>query len=87
MTHNCNNPWADSSLVDKEGNNPVHNGLTSFGKVSEGEVRSRFEKIELITSSGPRIKFPKQKKTFFRNKLNQKKTKSYFLKKIKLKNI
>ena len=34
LTHNCNNPWADSSLVDKEGNQPVHNGLTSFGKVS-----------------------------------------------------
>ena len=35
LTHNCNNPWADSSLVDKEGNQPVHNGLTSFGKVSQ----------------------------------------------------
>ena len=34
LTHNCNNPWADSSLVDKEGNQPVHNGLTPFGKVS-----------------------------------------------------
>ena len=33
LTHNCNNPWADSSLVDKEGNKPVHGGLTSFGKV------------------------------------------------------
>ena len=33
LTHNCNNPWADSSLVDKEGNQPVHGGLTSFGKV------------------------------------------------------
>ena len=35
LTHNCNNPWADSSPVDKEGNQPVHNGLTSFGKVSQ----------------------------------------------------
>ena len=35
LTHNCNNPWADSSLVDKEGNMPVHNGLTPFGKVGE----------------------------------------------------
>ena len=35
LTHNCNNPWADSSLVDKEGNMPVHNGLTPFGKVGQ----------------------------------------------------
>ena len=62
LTHNCNNPWADSSLVDKEGNNPVHNGLTSFGKVSVRNVRSRFEeKINwfYLMTSGPRIKCSK----------------------------
>ena len=45
LTHNCNNPWADSSLVDKEGNQPVHNGLTSFGKVSPGNHIPVYQQI------------------------------------------
>ena len=38
LTHNCNNPWADASLVDQEKFQPVHNGLTDFGKVRATRV-------------------------------------------------
>ena len=48
LTHNCNNPWADSSLVDKEGNMPVHNGLTPFGKVGGAARVINFLKCSLL---------------------------------------
>ncbi|KAM6430613.1 dipeptidase 1 isoform 1-T1 [Liasis olivaceus] len=32
LTHNCNTPWADNWLVDTAEEQPVHNGLTEFGK-------------------------------------------------------
>jgi len=51
LTHNCNNPWADSSLVDKEGNNPVHNGLTSFGKTVINEMNRLGMIVDLSHSS------------------------------------
>ncbi|XP_063169200.1 dipeptidase 1 isoform X2 [Candoia aspera] len=32
LTHSCNTPWADNWLVDTAEEQPVHNGLTEFGK-------------------------------------------------------
>nr|XP_060644172.1 dipeptidase 1 [Anolis sagrei ordinatus] len=32
LTHSCNTPWADNWLVDTNQENPVHHGLTNFGK-------------------------------------------------------
>ena len=39
--------------MDKEGSNPVHNGLTSFGKVGEGKTEMcgrAFDKMKLNLS-------------------------------------
>ncbi|XP_021264494.1 dipeptidase 1 isoform X2 [Numida meleagris] len=33
LTHSCNTPWADNWLVDTEEEQPVHHGLTPFGKL------------------------------------------------------
>ncbi|XP_046653054.1 dipeptidase 1-like [Daphnia pulicaria] len=38
MTHLCNTPWADHSLLDDPGNVPVHDGLTPFGKTVVAEM-------------------------------------------------
>ena len=43
LTHNCNNPWADASLVDQEKFQPVHNGLTDFGKVRATRVTAALQ--------------------------------------------
>jgi len=51
LTHNCNNPWADSSLVDKEGKQPVHNGLTPFGKTVINEMNRLGMIVDLSHSS------------------------------------
>ncbi|KAK9392618.1 dipeptidase 1 [Crotalus adamanteus] len=32
LTHSCNTPWADNWLVDTTEGQPVHHGLTEFGK-------------------------------------------------------
>ncbi|XP_015262171.1 PREDICTED: dipeptidase 1 [Gekko japonicus] len=32
LTHSCNTPWADNWLVDTAAEEPVHHGLSSFGK-------------------------------------------------------
>ncbi|XP_066494041.1 dipeptidase 1-like [Tiliqua scincoides] len=32
LTHSCNTPWADNWLVDTTEEQPVHNGLSEFGK-------------------------------------------------------
>ncbi|NWV52026.1 DPEP1 Dipeptidase, partial [Daphoenositta chrysoptera] len=32
LTHSCNTPWADNWLVDTEEEEPVHHGLSPFGK-------------------------------------------------------
>ncbi|XP_066493009.1 dipeptidase 1-like [Tiliqua scincoides] len=32
LTHSCNTPWADNWLVDTTKEQPVHNGLSEFGK-------------------------------------------------------
>ncbi|XP_060110450.1 dipeptidase 1 [Heteronotia binoei] len=32
LTHSCNTPWADNWLVDTTAEEPVHHGLSSFGK-------------------------------------------------------
>ncbi|NXX99555.1 DPEP1 Dipeptidase, partial [Centropus bengalensis] len=32
LTHSCNTPWADNWLVDTDEEQPVHHGLSSFGK-------------------------------------------------------
>ena len=51
LTHNCNNPWADSSLVDKPGNTPVHGGLTAFGKTVIKEMNRLGMIVDLSHSS------------------------------------
>lgn len=33
LTHSCNTPWADNWLVDTDEEQPVHHGLTAFGKM------------------------------------------------------
>ncbi|NWH65432.1 DPEP1 Dipeptidase, partial [Geococcyx californianus] len=32
LTHSCNTPWADNWLVDTKEEQPLHHGLSSFGK-------------------------------------------------------
>ncbi|XP_029770097.1 dipeptidase 1 [Terrapene carolina triunguis] len=32
LTHSCNTPWVDNWLVDTDQEQPVHNGLSQFGK-------------------------------------------------------
>ncbi|NXJ63572.1 DPEP1 Dipeptidase, partial [Rostratula benghalensis] len=32
LTHSCNTPWADNWLVDTGNEQPLHHGLSSFGK-------------------------------------------------------
>ncbi|NWW53783.1 DPEP1 Dipeptidase, partial [Pedionomus torquatus] len=32
LTHSCNTPWADNWLVDTGEEQPLHHGLSSFGK-------------------------------------------------------
>ncbi|VDI34466.1 membrane dipeptidase [Mytilus galloprovincialis] len=38
LTHNCNPPWADSHIVDRNASIPKHNGLTKFGKIVVKEM-------------------------------------------------
>ncbi|NXJ16065.1 DPEP1 Dipeptidase, partial [Odontophorus gujanensis] len=38
LTHSCNTPWADNWLVDTEEEQPVHHGLTPFGKMVVEEM-------------------------------------------------
>ncbi|NXV33854.1 DPEP1 Dipeptidase, partial [Rissa tridactyla] len=38
LTHSCNTPWADNWLVDTGDDPPLHNGLSSFGKMVLAEM-------------------------------------------------
>ncbi|NWY65635.1 DPEP1 Dipeptidase, partial [Erithacus rubecula] len=38
LTHSCNTPWADNWLVDTKDENPVHHGLSAFGKMVVQEM-------------------------------------------------
>lgn len=38
LTHSCNTPWADNWLVDTKDENPVHHGLSDFGKAVVEEM-------------------------------------------------
>ncbi|XP_074406795.1 dipeptidase 1 isoform X2 [Zonotrichia albicollis] len=38
LTHSCNTPWADNWLVDTKDEEPVHHGLSPFGKMVVEEM-------------------------------------------------
>ncbi|PKU31182.1 dipeptidase 1 [Limosa lapponica baueri] len=38
LTHSCNTPWADNWLVDTGSEQPLHHGLSSFGKTVLAEM-------------------------------------------------
>ncbi|NXH89103.1 DPEP1 Dipeptidase, partial [Edolisoma coerulescens] len=38
LTHSCNTPWADNWLVDTKEEQPVHHGLSPFGKTVVEEM-------------------------------------------------
>ncbi|XP_054856743.1 dipeptidase 1 [Eublepharis macularius] len=38
LTHSCNTPWADNWLVDTTAEQPVHHGLSDFGKRAVKEM-------------------------------------------------
>ncbi|KAL9839731.1 LOW QUALITY PROTEIN: dipeptidase 1 [Geothlypis trichas] len=38
LTHSCNTPWADNWLVDTNDEEPVHHGLSPFGKMVVEEM-------------------------------------------------
>ncbi|XP_049837899.1 dipeptidase 1-like [Schistocerca gregaria] len=53
LTHACNTPWADCSIVDEPGRIPILGGLSSFGKLVVREMNRLGVMVDVSHASVP----------------------------------